>query len=451
VKTFALMALRNLFRNPRRSLSTAVAAACGFAGIALTIGFIVRTSEYLYSSSVYLKHTGHIQVYARGGLDKYLSQPSKFSLTPEVLEKILPIIESDSRVEHWGKFLVGSGLAGNGCQSFPFFAVASDSKTLGWVKTHPHVKTWAPGLIQPKSGVSLSESQAPMPIALATGLARRLGKSLTFSERKDSGNDIPFDCDSESVSSDFKKDANVQLSGMDFSGNISMIDVEIANYFTPRLEAANNLAIETTLPTLQALFGTEDVTYLAVFLKNARDTQKVKEKWEDLLKKNDIQVDLFAYDNPEIAPDYVNTMRFMYTMGILIILIVVGVVTVGIANSVYLNIMERIKEMGTLLAMGFTRRHIRNLFVLEAIFLSGMASAFGGVLALVVAAGVNHAKIFFDSPGEVEPIQFLLTPSWPIVVGAWIFVQVSVVLATFWILGKNNKSNPAQMLSGDSQ
>jgi putative ABC transport system permease protein len=267
----------------------------------------------------------------------------------------------------------------------------------------------------------------------------------------DSGTNIPLDCDSADVSSDFKKDANVQLSGMDFSGNISMIDVEIANYFTPRLEAANNLAIETTLPTLQALFGTESVTYLAVFLKNARDTQNVKGIWEDLLKKNDIQVDLFTYDNPEIAPDYVNTMRFMYTMGILIILIVVGVVTVGIANSVYLNIMERIKEMGTLLAMGFTRRHIRNLFVLEAIFLSGMASAFGGVLAFVVAAGVNHAKIFFDSPGEVEPIQFLLTPSWPIVVGAWIFVQVSVVLATFWILRKNNKSNPAQMLSGDSQ
>lgn len=451
MKTFILMALRNLLRNRRRTLSTSLAVAIGFASVVLTTGYVVRVYHFLYSMSVYLGHTGHIQIYAHDGLNKYLSRPSKYSLTPDTIQQVLSTIEKDSRVEHIGRYLTGNGLAGNGCQSFPFFAHAGDVSTMQWVRKHPIVQDWCPALAKVKIGVSIGDSEAERPIALAKGLARKLNKVKTYSETSGAISDPIKDC-SDSVSPNLiKGDANIQLSGNDFDGNISMIDGDITTYFSTGFEASNNMAIEATLPTLQKLYATDNLTYLAVFLKDALQSAKIKKQWETTFREKGLNLDLYTYKDPLIAPDFNNTMRFLYTMGLLILLVVVGVVTLGIANSVTMNIIERMKEIGTLRAMGFTDRNLRALFVLESFFLSGMASAAGAAAAYGISAWVNHAQIFLDPPGASEPMQFQLTPWMPIILIAWFFMQFTVMVTTYILISKRSRTNPALLLHGETQ
>ncbi|MGA9526052.1 MAG: FtsX-like permease family protein, partial [Myxococcaceae bacterium] len=75
-------------------------------------------------------------------------------------------------------------------------------------------------------------------------------------------------------------------------------------------------------------------------------------------------------------------------------------VLLGIANSMLTNVLERVREIGTMLAVGMRRRQIVALFLLEA----GMLGIAGGLLGALLGAGVvallHQQGIPFEAPGS---------------------------------------------------
>ena len=57
------LALRNLRRNRRRNVATAVAVALGYAGLVLFGGYISRIETFIRTTTVYLDHGGHVAIY----------------------------------------------------------------------------------------------------------------------------------------------------------------------------------------------------------------------------------------------------------------------------------------------------------------------------------------------------------------------------------------------------
>jgi ABC-type lipoprotein release transport system permease subunit len=120
------LAWRNLARNRRRNLATAMAITFGFTGIVLIAGYRSRVDSYMQVSSVYLQHVGHVSIYQKDGLDKFAVKPAKYGLTPAHQEVIAQVLTGDPRVDYFGRHLAGTGLAGNGCKSHPFIGVGMD-------------------------------------------------------------------------------------------------------------------------------------------------------------------------------------------------------------------------------------------------------------------------------------------------------------------------------------
>jgi putative ABC transport system permease protein len=60
---------------------------------------------------------------------------------------------------------------------------------------------------------------------------------------------------------------------------------------------------------------------------------------------------------------------------------------VGIANVMVMAVLERRTEIGLRRALGATRRHIRNQFILEAMMLSGS----GGLIGIALGLGITAA------------------------------------------------------------
>lgn len=99
------------------------------------------------------------------------------------------------------------------------------------------------------------------------------------------------------------------------------------------------------------------------------------------------------------------------TIGLQVLLLFIGSLTLGIGGVGVMNIMlvtvnERVREIGLRLALGARRRHIRVQFLLEALAITLSGGALGMLLAYALAAGVGAMPLLsalFEEEGTTAP------------------------------------------------
>ena len=97
------------------------------------------------------------------------------------------------------------------------------------------------------------------------------------------------------------------------------------------------------------------------------------------------------------------------TIGLQVLLLFIGVLTLGIGGIGVMNIMlvsvnERIREIGLRMALGAKRRHIRTQFLLEALVLTAAGGVIGIAVAYFIAMAVGPlpllGSLFEDDSGR---------------------------------------------------
>ncbi|MBS2029647.1 MAG: ABC transporter permease [Deltaproteobacteria bacterium] len=83
---------------------------------------------------------------------------------------------------------------------------------------------------------------------------------------------------------------------------------------------------------------------------------------------------------------------FGFISGLLSFVLLV-IVLVGVGNIMWIAVRERTREVGTLRAIGMQRGRVLRMFLTEAVVLGFASGAAGGLLGLLVAAGVNQAQV----------------------------------------------------------
>ncbi len=86
------------------------------------------------------------------------------------------------------------------------------------------------------------------------------------------------------------------------------------------------------------------------------------------------------------------------TVGLVILLILFFIIMVGITNTFRMIMIERIKEIGTMRALGMQRPTVRNLFLLEAFLLSMGGAVLGLILAGIAMLILSNIFWGLDSP-----------------------------------------------------
>lgn len=176
---------------------------------------------------------------------------------------------------------------------------------------------------------------------------------------------------------------------------------------------------------------------IQAMMKQAKD-----ESWQgtryQLFTLNDI---LNSFHLPQIV-------SAINTSGLVILLILFVIVMVGITNTFRMIMFERIKEIGTMRALGLQQSGVRNLFLLEALFLS-----LGGAVVGLVAAGIVMAGLHFINWGLSTPLYlflkeghmtFSLSPVQVIVYIA--LVALITLLAAYFPARSAARLNPAAAL-----
>jgi putative ABC transport system permease protein len=139
----------------------------------------------------------------------------------------------------------------------------------------------------------------------------------------------------------------------------------------------------------------------------------------------------------------IDTISF-FLIGVLLLIIVIGIM-----NSMYISVRERTKEVGTVRAIGMSKRGVLFMFVTEAVLLGLFATTVGGVVGASIAAAIDAARIVVP----VEAVQAILMSDTihlsvlpgQIVAAVLVFTTVTVV-AALWPSVRASRLQPVEAI-----
>ena len=442
------VAWRSLGRNRRRNLATGLAMLLGYTGLVLLGGYVVRIETFLRTNSVYLGPSGHVAIYRQDGLQRSSARPARYSLTPEDQRTIEDLLRADARVEFFGRYLRGQGLAGNGCRTMPFVATGVEPGIEARVLSHPEVRRHAADFTRPLEGRLVSEAaEVDGAVGLSAGLARLLGKPRVHDQVGATADVVVPACGTPEAAAQIASDANVQLAAMTFDGSLGAVDGEIVNVFHTASIDTEDQTIVATLPLMQQLYATENVTFVAAFLHDASETAAVAADLRTQLAARGLAVSVYTYQDYDVNPYYVGTMAFLQSLVSFIAILIVTVVVLGVVNAATLTVYERTRELGTFRALGYTRTQLARLLVQEVTLLSVIALCAGFVLAFGIAGVVNAANIRFSPPGVPGTMQLTITPNLTVAAVVAVAMLPLSLIATWFVARRRVRERVADLLT----
>lgn len=146
----------------------------------------------------------------------------------------------------------------------------------------------------------------------------------------------------------------------------------------------------------------DEISFISIQTEPGFDTEKIKEKIEfELASLHRVTLD--EKDFTVVTSDFINKtigsvldLLSLFLFFITMISAVVG--GIGIANTMFMSVIERTKEIGILKAVGASRSDILRLFLVE----SAIIGFFGGLVGLVLGLGLLFLVSQFSVPVLVK-------------------------------------------------
>jgi len=388
MRTFLLLAFRNVFRNRRRTAMTLVIVAGGVTALLLAGGFFALMFSGIREVTIQ-NGLGHLQIYnsaffsseerrtLENGLTDYRQVAASVAGLPHV-KGVAP------RIEFFG-------MISNGIKSTTYMAMAIEPREEEKMGFRPRIV----------SGRNLSPDPAGAhEVLLGTGLARSL---------------------------DVKPGDGLTMMGVTPDGALNGIDVEVVGTFTASFKEIDDRALRLTLPAAQQLLDTEKVTKLVVGLDDTAQTDAAYANVVSVMGQRGLTVKKWV----ELATVYQQVKMMFGGVFAFMCTIVFFMVVMSSANTMLMAMFERTREIGTMLAMGTPRSWIWALFVAEGVITGILGAALGLAAGNGLAFLINKANIQVPPPpGNVEgfPLQVLHVPE--LMIGASILVVGTLAAAS---------------------
>ena len=354
------IAVRNLTRYKRRTLLTSSLIAIG---VMFVLVFIAASGsfKYIMIGQITDSMLGHLQVHKRGYVASIDSLPLTLNLSAQAEKKLEKTIESIPEIEAFSPRIKFGGMFSN-------FIETTNIRVNGVYpdKEIATVPLFLSRIIQGEK--SIKEGEILIPELLASGLKAKVGDTIVViaTNRDGSVNGKQFVVGGiiESVTGPGGRDGYMHIK--DAMEVLRMEEIEISEVAIRLKEFGKLDAVSNRLD--EQLSGELDKQGKPVF-----DVRT----WEKL------------------SPFY-NVARMIDVMTFFIKLMLIAIVLVSIMNVMIMAVFERIREIGTISAIGTKPNKILSLFLIEGFSLGVMGAVVGNILALGGIFIINLAKISFN-------------------------------------------------------
>lgn len=413
---FAL-ASRNLRRNGRRTLLSGLTIVAGVMALLLFAGYVASLLRGIEVETV--RTQGHLQISRPGFLRQGSANPSLFAIAqPQQLINSLrqdPVLQPLVRVIT--PRLHVQGIAGN--------ARSGISRTFigtGVMPADEHaLRQWAADALRP-TATSALDDDVPDGGVLGAGLAEGLDlchalalprcEPIVAAAELGAGPRLPDDIArlasaerDDTLASLGSTRPTIDLLAASSSGAPNVVRMQVLGAQRLGMREMDNLFASMPIGLAQRLVDGVDnasATAIVVQLHDTRQLRAARNRIAALLKQSRVAMEL--HDFKAVNPRYGQVVHLFGTIFGFVSVLVAVVSMFGIANAIAMSVGERTREIGTLRALGWTRRRIRALFVAEGAILGTGGAIVGLAAAAIVAAVINRLDLSWVPPGHVDAI-----------------------------------------------
>lgn len=312
------IAIRNLFRNKRRTLLTLLTICVGMWS-ALSLSAIARGLSYQLKQDAIETFTGHIQIHAPG----YLDDPVVERRFDPNNEKLLSVLSSPL-IHGWASRVRVPAVVMSERDSFGIILLGIE----------PSAESKVSFLSDSISEGSFLSDSADRGLLLGKEFLETLQTSLK---------------------------RRVVVMGEAGDHKIADRGFRITGVFDAELEITEKSFAVTSLESAQELLGIgQQVSEISIVLKNERDLEKVQTMLS--LAVPELEVDSWEEVEPFASALLKLQGGFLYIwFGIVVI-----AVSFGLVNAIFMSIIERTKEIGLMLALGMRPALVRIQVLIES-------------------------------------------------------------------------------------
>jgi putative ABC transport system permease protein len=354
------IAVRNLRRYKRRTLLTASLVMIGVIFVLLYIS-VSGSFKNMMVGQITDSMLGHLEVHRKGYLASIDNLPLNLNLKPQAFKKLADILNQQPEVEAFSPRIKFGGM-------FSTFVETTNIRLNGVspeqeFKTIPLLRS---RIIRGQK--TLNKGEILVPDLLARGMKVNVGDTIVIVATNKDG----------SVNGKQFKVSGVLESVSGPGGRDGYIHIE---------DAMETLRMEE-----------REISEVAIRLKHFGQLNTFSEKLEGLLsgEVNKEGKPIFEVHTWEKLSPFYNIARMIDMMSFFIKLMLIAVVLISIMNVMIMAVYERIREIGTIAAIGTLPGKILSMFLVEGFCLGAMGAVAGNILGIIIILILNRIRITFD-------------------------------------------------------
>jgi putative ABC transport system permease protein len=386
------IAFRNLLRYKRRTLLTASLVTIGVVFVLLFIS-ISGSFKNMMVGQMTDSMLGHLEVHRKGYLASIDNLPLNLNLKLQAYRKLEGILKQQPEVEAFSPRVKFGGM-------FSTFVETTNIRLNG-VYPDLELKTvpLLPSRLTNGTKKTLEKGEIWIPELMSKSMKVNIGDTVVIIATNKDG----------SVNGKQFKVAGILESVTGPGGRDGYIHLE---------DAMEVLRMEEM-----------EVSEVAIRLKDFSRLNTFTEKLEGLLsgELNKEGKPIFEVHTWEKLSPFYNIARMIYVMAFFIKLMLIAVVLVSIMNVMIMAVYERIREIGTIAAIGTLPGKILSMFVLEGLFLGTMGALAGDLIGLIIILILNRVGITFDFGRETGLVLSTTITSFDVLMISAIVIFISVI------------------------
>lgn len=370
MKNIFKISYRNLLRNSRRTLLTASLITLGVVFVLVYTALSGSFKNYMIGQ-ITDSSMGHIQIHKKGFVASVENLPLDKNLNEKQLEYLETFLNKSEYIQSYSYRIKFGGMFSNFISSTNIRLNAINPKNE--FETLPMLKNRLVGF------ESLEQGGIIVPELVASGM-------------------------------NVKKDDTVVLVANNKSGSVNGINLKVAGT-VERISGPGGRDGYIHIDDAKKVLRIKDieVSEIVIRLKNNEMLDVSLEELKPILQKlNTNKKPIYEIHSWKDLSPFYNIIKMLDIMNLGIQIILISIVLISILNVMIMSVYERVKEIGTIAAMGTPPKTIVKLFLMEGLLLGILGAILGSILSVIIVQGLDMMQLTYSFGQEsnlvLEPV-----------------------------------------------